>query len=901
MALTTGSHLGPYEIQSAIGTGGMGEVYRGHDTKLRRPVAIKVLLPAVADDPGRLARFRREAQVLASLNHPHIAQIYGLQESDGVTALVMELVEGPTLADLITSHPRGLPRDEALPIARQVAEALEAAHEQGVVHRDLKPANIKVRADGSAKVLDFGLAKSLDQAPGLGLQAASQLAESPTITSPAMTHAGVILGTAAYMSPEQARGKPVDKRADVWAFGCVLFEMLSGARAFTGAEVTDTLAAVLRSEPDWTRLPATTPASIRSLLTRCLEKDRAQRVSDIAVARFVLDSPETRTGSPSAHVVREKRAPWWWLTVGLAGIAIGAIVVGAVDRLMSRPPPITRAARFGVVTSPATTPGRTGGQPDIAISRDGSRIAYVNTSGAMVLRALDRLEAEPIRGLEGARGPFFSPDGKILGFFDREGSLKKIALDRGVASTISPAGTSRGAVWLDDDSIVFASPDPSTGLLRIPAAGGEPTTLTTPDKTKEIDHFWPHAVPGAHAVTFTRVRPVPQSPQAVLLDLDSGVMTTLLDGASDSRYLPSGHLVYLDAGPLNSTIRAVPFDLKAGRSIGTSIEVAQVNTAGPLSGNFDISTSGTLVFSTPGIVSTLRTLVWVDMQGHTEAIAAPPRAYFYPRISPDGKRLALDVRDQQSDIWIWEFARQTLTRVTTDPSVDRFPAWSPDGRSIFFTSERDGPANLYRQSVDSTAMPERVSPGSTAQAVMSVTPDGKAVIVRESAPNYDLTLLSLAGASQLKPLVTTPFLEQNGEVSPDGRWLAYESNESGQFQIYVRPFPNVEAGRWLVSSGGGTEPLWSRDNTRLYFLAPGGELMVTRVKAGAEWVADPPQRLPIVTNPGNPVGGSARSYDIGPDGRFLMVKILGAEDARRYNFVVVTNWFEELARLAPKK
>jgi serine/threonine-protein kinase len=816
LALTPGTRLGVYEVTAQIGEGGMGQVFRATDTKLKRQVAIKIMPPSLAADSDRLARFQREAEVLASLNHPNIAAIYGLEESGGMTALVMELVEGDDLSQCIA---RGaIPIDEALPIAKQIADALEAAHEQGIIHRDLKPANIKVRADGTVKVLDFGLAKAIGPAEAgrhgstgedvRGVRLQPDLSQSPTMMSPAqLSGVGVILGTAAYMAPEQARGKTVDKRADIWAFGCVVYELLTGRRAFAGDDVTELVVAVMTKEPDWTALPPATPPRIVELLKRCVKKGPRERLHDIADARLEIEDAIARvTVDVGASFASAGRRPW--LAVGVIGATAGALLAGTAMRLSAPTVAPHQVTRFAVGTAPGTALGRTGGDHDLAVSPDGTRLAYVGANGALFLRALAQLDPSLVPALERARGPFFSPDGRWIGFFDGRW-LKKVAVAGGMPITICAVDSNgRGAAWLNDNTIVFATSDPATGLWRVPAAGGSPTVLTTPDRATENDHLWPHVVPNEHAVLFTitSASSPMENPQTAWLDLDTGKKTMLLQGSSDTRYVPTGHLVYLaSTNGLSSMVRAVSFDLARRAVSGPPTDVANVGSTGYLGGNFDVSLDGTLVYA-PASASS-RTLAWIDRQGHEEPINAPARVYQYPRLSPDATRLVLDVRDEQSDIWIWEFAHQTLTRLTTDPSPDRFPVWTADGHDILFTSERDGSANIYRQSADGTTLAERLTHSSNMQAPMAVSPDGNALVVREDAPTARLMLLPLSGPRQMKPLLKTSFIEQNGEVSPNGRWLAYEANDSGAFQVYVRPFPNVDTGRWQISNGGGTQPL----------------------------------------------------------------------------------------------
>jgi len=894
MPLASGDRLGPYEIVAPLGAGGMGEVYRARDSKLKREVAIKVLPADVASDRERLARFQREAEVLASLNHPHIAHVYGIEEN----ALVMELVEGEDLSQRI-SH-GAIPLDEALPIAKQIAEALEAAHDAGIIHRDLKPANVKVREDGTVKVLDFGLAKAAGQ--DLKTSGPQDLAQSPTITSPAMTMRGVILGTAAYMSPEQAKGKAVDKRADIWAFGCVLFEMLTGKRAFKGDDVTDIITSVMRDTPDWSALPAQTPIAIRTLLKRCLERDARRRLRDIGDARFETEATGPNDGEVMASpAVAAGRRNGLIALAAIAGAIIGASISIPAYRWTMPAPAAARPTRFTIEPDAVS---RTGSGRDIAISHDGSLVAFVNSGGALMLRSLTEAQSKPLNGTEGGRAPFFSPDGSWVGFVDATGTLKKASTTGAVTVAITPLdGALRGATWLPDDTIIFATGDPTTGLLRVAAGGGTPQTLTTPSQHNDLDHWWPHAIEGRNAVLFTVTPGAAGTASTAMLDLGNGRITNLLAGASDAQYLSSGYLVFAGGmSNLADSLSATPFDLERAKPTGPPVLVAETVSSSFFGSNYDVSANGTLIYARNSIrIAGGVTLSWVDRNGVEESLGAPPRNYFYPRVSPDGTKIALDIRQQESDIWIWDIVRRTMTRLTTDPRVDRFPAWTRDSRAVIYTSDREDGPNVFRQSITSTDPPQRLSSGPSSKAVMSVTPDGGSVIVRETSPNYNLMLLPLAGGAGLSPLVVTPFLEQNGEVSPDGRWMAYEANESGTFQIYVRPFPNVNAGRFQISRESGTQPMWSRDGRELFFRSNDG-IMSAPVRAGADWTADAPalvfrRRL----GPQNAIGGAARAYDMGLDGRLLMTTTVTPDETTGPVITVVTNWIEELKQKAPRK
>jgi len=904
--LSPGTRLGPYEILSALGAGGMGEVYRARDTKLNRDVAIKVLLPSVANDPDRLARFSREAQVLASLNHPNIAAIYGIEESSGVTALVIELVGGEDLSQRIARGPISI--DDALPIARQIAEALEAAHEHGIIHRDLKPANVKVRPDGTVKVLDFGLAKALDQGSGIRDQGSGGAANSPTITTPAMTQMGMILGTAAYMAPEQAKGRVVDRRADIWAFGAVLFEMLTGTRAFPGEDLTDTLAAVVRAEPNWTLLPAGLPAAVVVYLRRCLNKDprqRAQAIGDVRLAlegAFETAAPQT-TAAPSPAPRRRT------IVIATATLLVGAAVATLATWALTRPAPVTlQPVRFALAPTAAQALAIQGFDRDLVLSADGTYLVYVaGPDQQLMVRAIDALEAVPLQGITEARSPFLSPDGRWVGFF-KNTELRKVAIAGGPPVTLcSIVGGPRGASWGPDDTIIFATNGTATGLLRVAAAGGTPTVLTTPDAAHgEGDHLFPSILPNGRAVLFT----IPSSSgietaHVAVRDLTTGDTTTLIRGGSQAEYIAPGYLVYAVAG----TLRAVRFDPETLAVLSDPVPVVEaVTTLGSGAAEFSVSRTGALVY-VPGGATTeaARSLVWVTRQGHEEPLAAgPARGYVLPRLAPDGTRVALDIRDQQQDLWIWDLARQTLTRLTDAPAFDQYPVWTPDSRRIIFLSGRAGVANLYGQAANNTGTVERLTTSPNAQFPQSISPDGTRLVVREVVPTtgLDLRVLRLDPATppgtpsrQTEPLRQTPFTEDNGELSPDGRWLAYQSNESGRFEISVRPFPNADAGHWTISTSGGTRPLWARSGTELFYLDGAGAMTRVPVQTAPTFSAGTPARLFDTRYFTAAVG---RTYDVSPDGqRFLMIKTAGTDQAP--SMVVVLNWLEELKAKLPAK
>ena len=903
-----GRRIGPYEVAEKVGAGGMGEVYRAHDIRLNRQVAMKVLLPAVAGDPDRLARFSREAQVLASLNHPHIAHVHGLEEVPPASAghastlaLVMELVEGPTLADRIAQGK--LPVAEALTIAGQIAEALEAAHEQGIVHRDLKPTNVKIRHDGTVKVLDFGLAKAL-VAPSV-----SGGDHTPTPTpSPHATVAGLIVGTAAYMSPEQARGRPVEKRADIWAFGCVLYEMLTRRRVFDGDTPTDVLAAVLTHEPDWTLLPIETPDAIRTLLRRCLEKERKNRLESAADARLeisdALVAPAVEAGTRTERFRR-------LMPAGMAALAAMAVIAPIVAWIALRPAPPdrVRSSRFAIVTPAGQPLNVASNDRDVAFSPDGRYLVYrfggSTTNGApLMVRDIDRLDARPIGGFIVAYTPFLSPDSRWIGFFE-DSQLKKVPIAGGAVVTLTPVqGAVLGASWGDDNTIVFATDDPRTGLWRVSADGGVPRLLTTPDAAShESDHQFPVVLPGSRGVVFTIAAAGPTAgARLAVLDLATGRHATLLPEGNTAEYV-DGYLVYATAG----AVRAVRFDPVSFALLSDPVTVVEgVMTKPSGAANYAVSRRGTLVYVPEGAAQAtpISSLVWVDRHGVEEPIGMPARAYGPPRLSPDGARVALGIaQEENTEIWIGDLARGTQRRLTISPDMDGLPVWTPDGRQIIFMSARNGALNWYRQSADGTGAVERLTTSESHQWPVSITSQGTRVFGFKRAPKINDVIMAdltpapsgAARAPRAAPIVRTLFAGDFPEISPDGRYLAYKSIESGHQEIYVRPFPQVDGGRWQVSTGGGTRAAWARSGRELFYLDASNTLIAVPVRtSGSTFSMGTPAKVfdnkYVEPNP-------ARHYDIALDGRrFLMLKPREAEDpdATPASMVVVEHWFEEL-------
>jgi serine/threonine-protein kinase len=878
MSLNSGTRLGVYEVVGPIGAGGMGEVYRGRDTKLGRDVAIKVLPEAFAREADRLARFEREARTLASLNHPNIAAIYGTEDIDGATALILELVEGPTLADRIAQAP--LPLEDALQIANQIALALESAHEQNIIHRDLKPANVKVRPDGTVKVLDFGLAKALDiEVPD------SNLSVSPTMSLTGVaTRLGMVIGTAAYMAPEQAKGRRVDQRADVWAFGVVMYEMLTGRKPFSGEDISDTLVSVLRDEPDWSALPKEVPSSVRQALRVCFQKDPKRRVRDIAAIRLAMEGAFEIPGAPAATLAAPmptRRFSWATAAAIVAALGVGAAAALGAARWL-RTGPAARMTHF-VVTTPAEgavaiPPGLSG----IAISPDGSRIAYRSIqrgmsdgplSGIVYLREVGHTEVTPIRGTEGMTGSFFfSPDGEWVGFAANSGSvLKRVSVHGGPAQEICKLdGAWRGGVWGDDGMIVFSTTN-SKGLRRVPASGGEPQVLTKIDPANgETDHVLPVVLPHG-GVVFTAWNASVDRSRIVAL-APSGRIVELIRGGSSPQVSSTGHLLYYADG----AVRAVRFDSSRLEVSGNAVPVIEGVAAGTAgAANYAVASDGTVAYiaGDSGAFLGQRTLVWVDRQGRQEDIKIAPRAFTYARLSPDGTRVALDARDQQNDIWIFDLSRETLTRLTTDPGLNRGPVWSPDSTRVAFTAERDGLESIYWQKADGSGQLDRLSVGSSIQGPASFSPDGKRLvfITPLSAP-YDLGFLDLEGERREHMLFTTKFNETNGALDPrSGRWLAYESNESGQAEVYLAPFPDVTASKKQVSTQGGTRPVWSKDGRELFYYVEPGTIMSVPVTLEPTLTLGKPT---VVVKGSYAVAvNNGPHYDVSPDGkRFLLLK-----------------------------
>jgi serine/threonine protein kinase len=884
MALTPGSRLGDYEILAAIGAGGMGEVYRATDTVLKRQVALKILPPEVANDPERVARFQREAEVLASLNHPNIAHLYGLERSGGMLALVMELVEGPTLADRIAQG--AVPIDEALPIAKQIAEALDAAHEQGIIHRDLKPANIKVREDGAVKVLDFGLAKARE--PVASTSSTAALTNSPTITSPAlMTGVGILIGTAAYMSPEQARGRTVDKRTDIWAFGAVLYEMLTGRRAFDGDDVTEMIAAVVKSTPDWSALPPDAPAPLVTLVQKCLEKDQRARVGEIAVARFVLSEsgtlahvgamPATTTSSPSWRVA----APW-----ALAGVFLLTTLVVSL-RLFRETPSTPPSIRFQVAGPDNTTVGT------FRLSPDGHRLAFIAITAStprLWIRSFDSLNAVPLAGTDGATYPFWSADSAQIGFF-AQGKLKRISASGGLAVPVCDAVNGRGGTWNRDGVILFA-PDFTGGLYRVAGNGGTPVAVTTVAQSAAGDgDRFPEFLPDGQRFLFFRGSVK-----------DSGVYSGTLSGGTIVRLLPDTTNAAYVRGPgedgfllfrRDNAFVAQRFDPTRLETAGGVMPIAeQVSVAGNVGyGAFTAAQDGTLAYRT-GFPGGRRQLVWLDRSGQRLESIGKPDEIMFPSLSPDGQAVAFSVGDPNgtSDLWRQDLPDGVPYRLTWGAQASN-PTWSPDKSRLAFRAAMG--SQIQQMSATGSDRPQILLDGPYNSIFLSDwSQDGKIAFNTQSAnTKIDLLLLS-PGDRKPTVFLNTPANEAAGRFSPNGEWMAYVSDPFGRPEVFVQHVP-ADARKFQISASGGIGPQWSHDGSELIYIEGGRRVMSVPVKAGA--TSFERGQAQMLFDDARLVSG-LRDASVIParDGRFLALERSEEEAYEPQPITVVTNWLTTL-------
>jgi Tol biopolymer transport system component len=853
----------------------MGEVYRAKDSKLGRQVALKVLPPAFARDLDRMTRFEREAKVLASLNHPNIAAIYGLEEN----ALVMELVEGQTLAERLAQG--SMPLAETLSIARQISEALEYAHEKGIIHRDLKPANVKITPEDVVKVLDFGLAKFAEQPA-----APADPADSPTLTIRA-TKAGLIMGTAAYMSPEQASGKPVDRRSDIWSFGVVLWEMLSGRKLFEGETISHTLADVLKGEIDFNRLPAGTPSAIRELLRRCLDRDVRNRLRDIGEARVLIqkhlaDPAGAAVAKESAVASNRRRfLPW-----ALAGALLLALAAVALLHFRGAPPE-QRLLKYSV------SPPEKARFDSIAVSPDGRRLAFIATEpgkSRLWVRPLDSLTAQPLADAELAL--FWSPDSRFIGFF-ADGKLKKVEASGDPVQTLCDAQIGNGGSWSRDGVILFSGP--GLPVSRVPAEGGEAKPATSPGaslpKRRRHVFFLPD---GRHYLYATPASSHPESGGIYLGALDSEDATRLLGDLSSAAYAAAasgaGYLLFWRGGSL----MAQPFDPGKLRLSGAPFPVAeQVRyNASTYRASFSVSENGVLVYDSAGAAQ-VDQLVWFDRAGKRLGTVGEPGRYIRPSLSPDEKQVAIEREDPPAglDLWLVELARGVSTRFTFDPNRDAGPVWSPDGRSIVFSSNREGAFDLYRKISSGAGKDELLLKSDNLKWASDWSSDGRFLLYYEMSPKtkYDMWVLPLSGGKKPIPYLQTEFNEERGAFSPDGKWIAYQSDESRRFEVYVQTFPATGA-KWQVSTSGGMHPKWRRDGKELFYLDADSKMMAVEVETGAAFQAGIPRPL-FETQ----ITGSSTRYAVTRDGqRFLIPTLTG--EAGSTPATVVINWMAGIKR-----
>jgi serine/threonine protein kinase len=883
MALASGTRLGYYEVVAPIGAGGMGEVYQAHDTKLGRDVAIKVLPEAFAHDPERLSRFQREAKMLASLNHPNIATIHGLEQSGDTSYLVMELVSGEMLAERVKAGPLGI--EEALKIAVQIAEALEAAHEKSIIHRDLKPANVKVTPEGKVKVLDFGLAKAFS-----GDAANDDPSNSPTLSA-AATMQGVILGTAAYMSPEQAKGKPVTKATDIWAFGCMLYELLTGKAAFHGEDVTDILAAVVRAEPDWNRLPKSTPQSIRLLLMRCLRKDRRQRLQDATDVRIeIADALSGVSASEPAPAAARHQLPFIWLT--LCGVLLLALTALSLVHFRETPPEQS-SIRFQMSPPEKTT------FLMFRLSPDGRRIAFTafDSLGKSMLwvRSLDTLAAQSLAGTDGATYPFWAPDSAQIAFF-AQGKLRKIAAAGGPALTICDAVNGRGGTWNRDGVILF-TPTIVGGLYRVPDTGGAPVPVTQVVDAGDNDRF-PEFLPDGRRFLFFRAS-----------QKDRGVYAGSLNGTDPVRILPDeSNAQYVASGGgrgylilrRENTLVAQPFDPERLQITGGIVPIAEyVGIAGNTGyGAFSASGEGTLVYGA-GNGSSNRQLVWLDRTGKRLSVISKPDAIGNPALSPNGKTASFvigNVTAVAADIWLQDLERGALSRFTFGPGSNGYPVWSPDGRTIVFTTTATaGSYDIYQKTASGAGNSELVFHGgnfSNSTQVDDWSADGKFIVFsnRNEKTKDDLWLLPMAGDRKPVPFLQTPSNENLAQFSPDGNWMAYQSDETGRYEIYVQHIP-PNGTKFQISATGGASPRWRRDGKELFYLAPGPKLMALSVKTGP--VFEPAQARVLFESVPIAIAGGTGGFRFqpSPDGqRFLALVEAEGDLPAAPPITITTNW-----------
>jgi Tol biopolymer transport system component len=901
MAILPGKRLGPYEILSSIGAGGMGEVYRARDTRLDRIVAIKVLPTHLADRPELRERFEREARTIASLNHPHICTLHDIGRQDGIDFLVMEYLEGETLAQRLLKG--SLPLEQVLQYSIEISDALDKAHRKGVTHRDLKPGNIMLTKTGT-KLLDFGLAKLKQEAA----PASVSLSDPPTAKDP-LTAEGAIVGTLQYMAPEQVEGKEVDARTDIFAFGVVVYEMATGKRAFEGKSQASLMVAILERDPlPMSSLQPMTPPALDRVVKKCLAKEpekRWQAASDVCDELKWIAEGGSQVGLAPTAAVKGIRA----LERRTIMLGVGALLlVAAIASLATwdlKPSPAQPVIRTVINLPPGQQLAGLENGPAVALSPDGTHLAYVARQGGVqqiYLRALDSLDATPIPDTFGAFNPFFSPDGQWVGFF-AGGMLKKISVNGGAAITLGVASNASGASWGSRGRIAFA-PTTVSVLQQVSEAGGAPQPLTRLE-AGEVTHHWPDFLPGGKELLFATSGNAASwaNPEIAVQSVESGERRDLIQGGTDPTYAPSGHLVYAQSGNL----MAMPFDSQRLTATSAAVPVVEGVLQSPTTGaaQYSFSSMGSLVYVSGGVQAPERKLVWVNRNGAEQTLAAPARAYVVPRLSPDGRRLAATITEQEAQIWQYDFSRETLTRMTFEGNNNQVPVWTPDGKRIAFNSNKEGPNNIYWQLADGSGGLERLTTNEYLQAPSSWSPDGQLLAFFEVNPETqrDIWVLRMgepsAGSGQVRkalPFIRTRFDEAVPRFSPDGRWLAYISNESGRYEVYVQPYPGP-GGKWQISTEGGAEPVWNPNGRELFY------------RSGDKMMA-----VDIATQPGFAAGKSrmlfqgryehasfpSSNYDVSPDGqRFLMLKPVEQEQAAPTQINVVLNWFEELKRRVP--
>ncbi|TDI48079.1 MAG: serine/threonine-protein kinase, partial [Acidobacteria bacterium] len=881
MTLHTGQMLSHYRLVEQIGEGGMGVVWKAFDQTLAREVAIKVLPDEVTHSPERTGRFEREARLLAALNHPNVATVHGFERAGEHAFLVLELVSGDGLDQMLAGGP--LPLSETLEMALQVAQGLEAAHEKGIIHRDLKPANIKMSETGAAKILDFGLAKAMQPEPG------ANPSSSPTITTGG-TRAGAIFGTPAYMSPEQARGRPMDRRTDIWSFGCVLFECLAGQSPFNADTVGDAIARILEREPDWALLPQTTPPAIRRLLERCLRKDHRQRLRDIGDARIVigeqLSDSAAGDGSTATSDIPTHLAPAQAhaqlttgrsvLAIGLAVLASGAFM-GAAATWALRPQPAPRMLDDPLHVSLPLIPDtalRLGHVDSVDISPDGRKVAYAVTDSAQIsslaIQDLVTGQHRLLPGTRGAYGPFFSPDGRWVAYFDWDSTgLMKVSVDGGAPVEICKAPvSSRGGVWSQDDRIIFA-PSYNQSLYVVPASGGTSAPLTRL-REGEKSHRQPEILPDGETVLFvigTADLDFWDDADIASVSLSTGEIKIIVKGGFQPRWSPTGHVLYARAGALY----AVSYDPVGGKT-GVPFEVLSDLSTDPIQSpaHYSLSRNDALVFVPGGVRRQQNAIIAIDREGNEERLDLPVHSYSRVTTSPDGTRLALQVERANSSIWTYDLHRRTLSRLTTDRESE-MAIWSPDSDDIFYGMTRGGRFGIYRRPSDGGGEVEMVFETSQPPATSGISPDGRFLVfsLADQETDLDIWIAPLADLDATRPILNSRYAEIQPIVSPDGRRLAYASNRSGRLEIYVTSFPDGGR-RWLVSRDGGEHPLWSPDGEELYF-RQGNRMMAARIEPGKSFFTGPPFLLFETRGMIDPIVGF-RTSDLHPDGRFLLFR-----------------------------